>query len=103
MLRDATKHIPNARVTCFSGLLNEFCRQEKAPFIVRGLRAFSDFEYEFQRALQNNIVSFFMSFGDDCFLFFKQSGSAFDRIFDEMYNLISEANRIPLTDIILCL
>lgn len=47
MLRDATKHIPNARVTCFSGLLNEFCRQEKAPFIVRGLRAFSDFEYEF--------------------------------------------------------
>ena len=51
MLRDATKHIPNARVTCFSGLLNEFCRQEKAPFIVRGLRAFSDFEYEFQRAL----------------------------------------------------
>ena len=53
MLRDATKHIPNARVTCFSGLLNEFCRQEKAPFIVRGLRAFSDFEYEFQMALTN--------------------------------------------------
>ena len=51
MLRMATAHIPNARVTCFSGLLNEFCRQEKAPFIVRGLRAFSDFEYEFQRAL----------------------------------------------------
>ena len=48
MLRMATAHIPNARVTCFSGLLNEFCRQEKAPFIVRGLRAFSDFEYEFQ-------------------------------------------------------
>ena len=37
----------------FSGLLNEFCRQEKAPFIVRGLRAFSDFEYEFQMALTN--------------------------------------------------
>ena len=51
MLKEATKHIPNVRVTCFSGLLNEFCRQEKAPFIVRGLRAFSDFEYEFQRAL----------------------------------------------------
>ena len=51
MLREATKHIPNARVTSFSGLLNEFCKQENAPFIVRGLRAFSDFEYEFQRAL----------------------------------------------------
>ena len=53
MLREATKHIPNARVTCFSGLLNEFCKQEKAPFIVRGLRAFSDFEYEFQMAGMN--------------------------------------------------
>lgn len=51
MLKIATKHIPNVRVTSFSGLLNEFCRNEKAPFIVRGLRAFSDFEYEFQRAL----------------------------------------------------
>ena len=51
MLKEATKHIPNARVTSFSGLLNEFCKQEKDPFIIRGLRAFSDFEYEFQRAL----------------------------------------------------
>jgi pantetheine-phosphate adenylyltransferase len=51
MLKIATKHIPNVRVTCFTGLLNEFCVKEKAPFIVRGLRAFSDFEYEFQRAL----------------------------------------------------
>ena len=51
MLRVATKHIPNVRVTCFSGLLNEFCKKENAPFIVRGLRAFTDFEYEFQRAL----------------------------------------------------
>lgn len=51
MLREATKHIPNVRVTCFSGLLNEFCKKEEAPFIVRGLRACTDFEYEFQRAL----------------------------------------------------
>ena len=51
MLKEATKHIPNVRVTCFSGLLNEFCKKEEAPFIVRGLRAFTDFEYEFQRAL----------------------------------------------------
>lgn len=51
MLKKATAHLPNVRVTSFSGLLNEFCAQEKAPFIVRGLRAFTDFEYEFQRAL----------------------------------------------------
>ena len=51
MIRKATAHIPNVRVTSFSGLLNEFCEQEGAKFIVRGLRAFTDFEYEFQRAL----------------------------------------------------
>jgi len=51
MIKEATKHIPNAKVTCFSGLLNDFCKEQKANFIVRGLRAFSDFEYEFQRAL----------------------------------------------------
>ena len=51
MLQEATKHIPNAKVTSFSGLLNEYCKQQQTPFIVRGLRAFSDFEYEFQRAL----------------------------------------------------
>ena len=51
MLNEATKHITNAKVTCFSGLLNEYCKQQNTKFIVRGLRAFSDFEYEFQRAL----------------------------------------------------
>lgn len=51
LIEKATAHLPNVRVTSFSGLLNEFCRKEEAAFIVRGLRAFSDFEYEFQRAL----------------------------------------------------
>ena len=51
MLKEATKHITNAKVTCFSGLLNEYCKQQNTKFIVRGLRAFSDFEFEFQRAL----------------------------------------------------
>ena len=51
MIKKATKHIPNIRVTSFSGLLSDYCEQNKAQFIVRGLRAFSDFENEFQRAL----------------------------------------------------
>ena len=51
MLKAATAHLPNVRVTSHSGLLNEFCEKENASFIVRGLRAFTDFEYEFQRAL----------------------------------------------------
>jgi len=51
MLREATKHLPNVRVDSFEGLLNEYVRKQNAQFIVRGLRALSDFEYEFQRAL----------------------------------------------------
>ena len=51
MLKAATAHIPNLKVSAFSGLLSEYCEKENTKFIVRGLRAFTDFEYEFQRAL----------------------------------------------------
>lgn len=51
MLLTATRHIPNVRIDAFSGLLNEYVRQQNTNIIVRGLRALSDFEYEFQRAL----------------------------------------------------
>lgn len=51
MLNLATKGIPNIAVDSFSGLLNDYVRRQNSTFIVRGLRALSDFEYEFQRAL----------------------------------------------------
>lgn len=51
LLKEATKHIPNIRVDAFSGLLNEYVRMQNTNIIVRGLRALTDFEYEFQRAL----------------------------------------------------
>jgi pantetheine-phosphate adenylyltransferase len=51
MLRKVTKNIPNIRVDSFSGLLNEYVHLQNTHIIIRGLRAFSDFEYEFQRAL----------------------------------------------------
>jgi pantetheine-phosphate adenylyltransferase len=51
LLTLTTKHIPNIRIDSFSGLLNEYAHQQNANTIVRGLRALSDFEYEFQRAL----------------------------------------------------
>ncbi|SMC67330.1 pantetheine-phosphate adenylyltransferase [Sporomusa malonica] len=51
MLNQATKDIPNIKVDSFSGLLNDYVRRQNSTFIVRGLRALSDFEYEFQRAL----------------------------------------------------
>ena len=51
MLREATCDLPNVKVDCFSGLLNEYVRKQGTNVIVRGLRALTDFEYEFQRAL----------------------------------------------------
>ena len=51
MLSEATKHIPNIKIDCFSGLLNEYVKKQNSTLIIRGLRAMLDFEYEFQRAL----------------------------------------------------
>lgn len=51
MLKAATDHLSNVKVDAFSGLLNDFVRRQNSTTIVRGLRALTDFEYEFQRAL----------------------------------------------------
>lgn len=51
MLRETTRHIPNIEVASAEGLLNEYAINHGATVIIRGLRALSDFEYEFQRAL----------------------------------------------------
>lgn len=51
LLSISTQHIANIRIDSFSGLLNEYVKQQNSKIIVRGLRALSDFEYEFQRAL----------------------------------------------------
>ena len=48
--------LPNVRVIGFDGLLMQFLRERNANVIVRGLRAVSDFEYEFQMAGMNRIL-----------------------------------------------
>ncbi len=53
MLIGATEHIPNLKVMPFQGLLVDFAKQQSAVALVRGLRAVSDFEFEFQLALMN--------------------------------------------------
>lgn len=53
LIHEAVKGIKNVEVTSFDGLLVNFARKQKAKVLVRGLRAFSDFEYEFQMALSN--------------------------------------------------
>ena len=50
-LKRMTADLPNVEVECFSGLLADYVREKNACAIVKGLRAVSDFEYEFQRAL----------------------------------------------------
>ena len=49
-------HYPNVKVESFSGLLKDFVRKNNARVIVRGLRAVSDFEYEFQMAGMNRYL-----------------------------------------------
>lgn len=53
MVEEAIRHLPNVRVTGFSGLLIDFAKQAEANVLIRGLRAVSDFEYEFQLANMN--------------------------------------------------
>jgi pantetheine-phosphate adenylyltransferase len=53
MAKETLAAFPNVRVEGFSGLLMEFLRKHDAKIILRGLRAVSDFEYEFQMAGMN--------------------------------------------------
>lgn len=57
MLNLITKSIPNVKIVSFHGLIVDFAREKKVHFLIRGLRAFSDFEYEFQMALANRRLS----------------------------------------------
>jgi pantetheine-phosphate adenylyltransferase len=53
MIREATSTLTNVSVATFSGLMVEFARREGATAVLRGIRAISDYEYEFQMALMN--------------------------------------------------
>ena len=56
MLRESTKDIKNVEIDSFSGLLLDYVKNKNSKIIIRGLRAVSDFEFEFQRALMNRVV-----------------------------------------------
>jgi pantetheine-phosphate adenylyltransferase len=53
MLRVVLEDRPRARVDCFDGLLVDYAQRQDARIVIRGLRALSDFEYEFEMALMN--------------------------------------------------
>jgi pantetheine-phosphate adenylyltransferase len=53
LVREAVSHLPGVETDSFDGLLIEYVARRKAQAVVRGLRAVSDFEFEFQLALMN--------------------------------------------------
>ena len=56
MIEESVRHIDGVQVDAFSGLIVNYCHQKGASALIRGLRAVSDFEYEFQMALLNRKI-----------------------------------------------
>ncbi len=57
MIKKVTSDLDNVEVDFFSGLLVDYMQEKNAGIIIKGLRAMSDFEYEFQMALMNHKLS----------------------------------------------
>jgi len=53
MIMDVTNNIQNIEVDCFTGLLVDYAKNKNVQVIIRGIRALSDYEYEFNMALMN--------------------------------------------------
>ena len=53
MLQESTRQLENVSVATFEGLMVDFARQQGATAVLRGIRAITDYEYEFQMALMN--------------------------------------------------
>ena len=74
MIKEATKEMNNVEVDSFDGLTVEYAKKHGANHLIRGLRAVTDFEYEFQLASANGYADpsidmvFFMSRGDKSFI-----------------------------------
>ncbi len=66
LVNEAVKDIPHVHVESFDDLLVNFVARKKAKFVIRGLRAVSDFEYEFQlasanRRMDSNVETIFLT------------------------------------------
>lgn len=77
MIRDAVGNDPRVEVDAFEGLLVEYAKSRDVPIILRGLRAVSDFEFEFQLANMNRKLhpecdTVFMMTGEDYFFISSQ-------------------------------
>lgn len=54
LIKRVTQHLPNVEVVSFNGFLVDLAKEYEAKVILKGLRAVTDFEYEFQMALMNS-------------------------------------------------
>ena len=74
MMREAVKDLPGATVDFFEGLTVQYAKEHNAPHLIRGLRAVSDFEYEFSLAAANEYADptvdmvFFMARHEEAFV-----------------------------------
>ena len=74
LIKESVKGIDNVEVDSFEGLTVDYAKKHNATHLIRGLRAVSDFEYEFQLASANEFVDssidmvFFMARGDKTFI-----------------------------------
>ena len=81
LIKRVTKHLENVEVVSFNGLLVDLAKRNNARVILKGLRAVSDFEYEFQMALMNSqldsdVETLFMTTSSaDSFLFYSSVDS----------------------------
>ena len=57
LLKEVTEHLDNVEIVGFNGLLAQYCEDHGVDAIVKGLRAVTDFEYEFQMALLNKALN----------------------------------------------
>lgn len=57
MMKEAVKEFPNVKVDYYSGLTVDYCKKIGAKHLIRGLRAVTDFEYEFQLAAANEFAA----------------------------------------------
>lgn len=74
MIKEATKDLKNVKVDSYQGLTVDYAKKHGANHLIRGLRAVSDFEYEFQLSSANEFADssidmvFFMARGDKTFI-----------------------------------
>jgi len=77
-IAEATKHLKNVEIECFSGLLVDYLREKKAQYIIRGLRTLTDFEYEatmsmFNKKLMPEVETIFLM-ADSDYIYISSTG-----------------------------